>query len=66
MYYLISNIIIVENVLSRTYGISGKSTSIPDIHTDRALVEQLVTLCNREGLDESHLLEVVEDTLASI
>lgn len=40
-------------------------TSIHDVTTDKRALDKLVSLCNRLELSTIHLLDVVEDFLAS-
>ncbi len=53
-----------KGVRYKTYGITYGKNSVDDVSTDKASVEELVELFNKENLDPIHLMNVLEDFLA--
>ena len=53
----------IEGQNYTTYGIAGKNLYFEDISTDPELVSDIVQKINDAGLQECHLLEVIEDFL---
>ena len=58
-----------ERRIHTVYGVEAWQGSevvktVPDIFSERTAAEKFVSLCNKCGLSECQLMEVVEDTLA--
>ena len=67
-YKTISSEIIVEGQIRTVYGIEAAGESIvriPDLTTNKALVDKLVNKCNSLSLSIIHIKEICEDFLVS-
>ena len=69
MFTIIENIMQHQDIgVYTTYGIAAGNFMVEDISTDRAFVENLAAMFEREQLAPEHLRDAVEDAiiLASI
>lgn len=44
-----------------TYGVSGKGVCIPDVSSDRDIVQELIEQLNAHQVAEEHIYDVIEN-----
>lgn len=63
MYQMISGSYCIEGISYTGYGIRCGDLVLEDITCDKAAMQELVQMCNDEGLETVHLTDIIEDFL---